>query len=51
MEEDPLDVTPVVAGALEQCDVVCLLYDRANSTSFAVAATVMVGHVISHNLF
>ena len=41
-EEDFLDARPMIAGVLEQCDVACLLYDRTDPDSFAVAATMMV---------
>lgn len=44
VEEDSLDATPMIAGALEQCDVACLLFDRADASSFTVAATMMVRH-------
>lgn len=40
-EEDFLDARPMISGVLDQCDVACLLYDRTDPDSFAVAATMM----------
>ena len=40
--EDPVDVAAAVAGALDQCDVACLLYDGSDPKSFSVAASMMV---------
>lgn len=41
-EEDESDVTPVVAAALDQCDVACLLYDSSDRHSFSIAAAMLV---------
>ncbi len=43
-----MDVVDVVTGALEQCDVVCLMYDSSDSSSFSIAATMMVSCLVQH---
>lgn len=40
--EEGTDVSVTVGGALDQCDVACLLYDQNNPTSFDVATSMMV---------
>lgn len=42
IEEEGMDVVDVVSGALEQCDLVCLMYDSSDASSFSVAASMMV---------
>lgn len=44
IEEEGMDVVEVVSGALEQCDVVCLMYDSSDASSFSVAANMMVSY-------
>ena len=46
--EEGRDVSVTVGGALDHCDVACLLYDSSNSTSFQVATAMMV-RALSHN--
>lgn len=36
------DVGPVVAEAMKQCDVACLLYDSSHPGSFSVASAMLV---------
>ena len=45
--EEGRDVSVTVGGALDHCDVACLLYDSSNSTSFQVATAMMV-RALSH---
>ena len=45
-----MDVADVVTGALEQCDVVCLMYDSSDPTSFPIAASMMVSPPLNHLL-
>lgn len=37
-----MDIAALVAGALEQCDVACLLYDSSDPKSFSTAASMLV---------
>lgn len=50
IEEEGMDVVDVVTGALEQCDVICLMYDSSDSSSFSVAASMMVSGYVQHGV-
>ena len=43
MYAEDTDVSVTVGGALDQCDVACLLYDSSDPSSFEVATSMMVG--------
>ena len=47
MHEEDTDVSVTVGGALDQCDVVCLLYDCSNPTSLDVATSMRVSGMMS----